>query len=100
MRPVPGRLVRYGAACGIRRPVQAGTLRDSRRTGAFRATGRVASSAVMTEPGHGTAGLTVYILLAVGGASLIARRRYPVGVLAVTVAVAIWPGVASQSRPV
>jgi signal transduction histidine kinase len=48
--------------------------------------------------GHATAGVATYLLLAVGGASLIARRRYPVGVLAVTLAVAIWPGAASQAR--
>jgi signal transduction histidine kinase len=48
--------------------------------------------------GHATAGAATYLLLAVGGASLIARRRYPVGVLAVTLAVAIWPGAASQAR--
>ena len=33
-----------------------------------------------------------------GGASLIARRRYPVGVLAITLAVAIWPGMASRAQ--
>jgi signal transduction histidine kinase len=48
--------------------------------------------------GHATAGIAAYLLLAMGGASLIARRRYPVGVLAVTLAVAIWPGEASQAR--
>src|SRR5580704_19717634 len=48
--------------------------------------------------GQATAGVAAYLLLAVGGASLIARRRYPVGVLAVTLAVAIWPGMASQAR--
>src|SRR5580658_717982 len=50
------------------------------------------------HPGHPTPGIAAYLLLAVGGASLIARRRYPVGVLAVTLAVAIWPGMASQAR--
>ena len=50
--------------------------------------------------GQATAGIATYVLLAIGGASLIARRRYPVGVLAVTLAVAIWPGVASQHGPV
>jgi signal transduction histidine kinase len=49
------------------------------------------------HPGHPTPGIAAYLLLAVGGASLIARRRYPVGVLAVTLAVAIWPGMASQA---
>jgi signal transduction histidine kinase len=48
--------------------------------------------------GHATAGIATYLLLAAGGASLIARRRYPVGVLAVTLAVAIWPGMASQAH--
>ena len=48
--------------------------------------------------GHATAGVGTYLLLAAGGASLIARRRYPVGVLAVTLAVAIWPGMASQAH--
>ena len=38
-----------------------------------------------------------YLLLAVGGASLIVRRRYPVGVLALTLAAAIRPGTASQA---
>jgi signal transduction histidine kinase len=47
---------------------------------------------------HATAGVATYLLLAAGGVSLIARRRYPVGVLAVTLAVAIWPGVASQAH--
>ena len=42
--------------------------------------------------GQAAAGITVYLLLVVGGASLIGRRRYPVGVLAITLAVAIWPG--------
>jgi signal transduction histidine kinase len=48
--------------------------------------------------GHATAGFAIYLLLAAGGASLIVRRRYPVGVLAVTLAVAIWPGMASQAH--
>ena len=48
--------------------------------------------------GQATAGIATYVLLAIGGASLIARRRYPVGVLAVTLAVAIWPGAASQAH--
>jgi signal transduction histidine kinase len=48
--------------------------------------------------GHVTAGVGTYLLLAAGGASLLARRRYPVGVLAVTLAVAIWPGMASQAH--
>jgi len=48
--------------------------------------------------GQATAGVGTYLLLVAGGASLIARRRYPVGVLAVTLAVAIWPGMASQAH--
>ncbi len=36
------------------------------------------------------AGTLAYVLLAVGGASLLARRRYPVGVLAVTLATTLW----------
>ena len=53
------------------------------------------ASGTMARPPPGS---RTYLLLAVGGASLIARRRYPVGVLAVTLAVAIWPGVASQAH--
>ena len=43
-----------------------------------------------TWPGPGPAGTLAYVLLAVGGASLLARRRYPVGVLAVTLATTLW----------
>jgi signal transduction histidine kinase len=50
------------------------------------------------HPGHPAPGIAAYLLLAVGGAALIARRRYPVGVLALTLAVAIWPGAASQAQ--
>ena len=46
----------------------------------------------------GHAGIAAYLLQAVGGAALIARRRYPVGVLAITLAVSIWPGAAGQAR--
>ena len=49
------------------------------------------------HPGHPAPGIAAYLLLAVGGASLMARRRYPVGVLAVTLAAAIWPGTDSQA---
>jgi signal transduction histidine kinase len=49
------------------------------------------------HPGHPTAGTVTYLLLAVGGASLIVRRRYPVGVLALTLAAALWPGTDSQA---
>ena len=41
----------------------------------------------MTRPGPG---ILAYVLLAVGGASLLARRRYPVAVLAVTLATTLW----------
>jgi signal transduction histidine kinase len=50
------------------------------------------------HPGHPAAGIAAYLLLVVGGASLMARRRYPVGVLVVTLAVAIWPGEAGRAH--
>jgi signal transduction histidine kinase len=40
--------------------------------------------------GAGQAGTLSYVLLTVGGAALILRRRYPVGVLAVTLATTLW----------
>jgi signal transduction histidine kinase len=40
--------------------------------------------------GRSVTGPLPYVLLAVGGASLIARRRYPVGVLAVTLVTTLW----------
>jgi len=40
--------------------------------------------------GAGQAGTLSYVLLAVGGAALILRRRYPVGVLAVTLVTTLW----------
>ena len=40
--------------------------------------------------GQGPVPISAYILLAVGGASLIARRRYPVGVLAITLITTLW----------
>ena len=40
--------------------------------------------------GRSAAGPLAYVLLAVGGASLIARRRYPVGVLAVVLVTTLW----------
>ena len=49
------------------------------------------------NPHHGTAGNATYVALAVGGASLIARRRYPVGVLAVALATALWAGVSGHA---
>jgi signal transduction histidine kinase len=41
-----------------------------------------------------------YVLLAVGGASLAARRRYPVGVLAVTLAATLGASAAGGSGPI
>lgn len=40
--------------------------------------------------GQGPVPISAYVLVAVGGASLIARRRYPVGVLAVTLITTLW----------
>jgi signal transduction histidine kinase len=40
--------------------------------------------------GRSAAAPLAYVLLAVGGASLIARRRYPVGVLAVVLVTTLW----------
>jgi signal transduction histidine kinase len=44
--------------------------------------------------GHQHAGSAwlAYLLIAVGGLSLLARRRYPVAVLAITLATALWAG--------
>jgi signal transduction histidine kinase len=41
---------------------------------------------------HAAPGMLAYALLAAGGAALLARRRYPVGVLVVTLVAAIWAG--------
>src|SRR5579864_5657943 len=41
---------------------------------------------------HTAPGILAYVLLGVGGASLLARRRYPVAVLAVTLASALVAG--------
>ena len=47
---------------------------------------------------HGdVAGPAVYLASAAGGVSLIARRRYPVGVLAVTLAATLWAEAASRN---
>ena len=51
-----------------------------------------------TWPGPGSAGTLAYVLLAVGGASLLARRRYPVGVLAVTLATTLWASEGKRAR--
>jgi signal transduction histidine kinase len=48
--------------------------------------------AAMHHPGQARARILGYALLTVGGASLIARRRYPVTVLAVTLITALWAG--------
>ena len=42
------------------------------------------------QAGQAPAGTLAYVLAAVGGASLLARRRHPVGVLAVTLATTLW----------
>ena len=49
------------------------------------------------HPGHDSATALAYVLLAVGGASLIARRRYPVAVLAITLVTALWAGAENAS---
>jgi signal transduction histidine kinase len=49
------------------------------------------SGASHWHPGHSASALA-YVLLAVGGLSLIVRRRYPVAVLAVTLVTALWAG--------
>ncbi len=46
-------------------------------------------AAASAHPGHAPAGIATYVVLAVGGMSLVARRRYPVGVLAVSLATAL-----------
>jgi signal transduction histidine kinase len=42
------------------------------------------------QGGQARAGILAYILLAIGGASLLARRRYPIAVLAVTLVTTLW----------
>jgi signal transduction histidine kinase len=42
------------------------------------------------HPGQGAISPLAYVLLAVGGVALIPRRRYPVAVLAVTLATTLW----------
>jgi signal transduction histidine kinase len=49
------------------------------------------------HPGRGPVATLAYVLLAVGGASLIARRRYPIGVLAVTLTTTLWAGAEGAS---
>jgi signal transduction histidine kinase len=39
---------------------------------------------------HAPAGILAYVVLAVGGAALLGRRRYPVGVLAISLVTALW----------
>ncbi len=52
------------------------------------------------NPRHGTVATATYVMLAVGGASLTVRRRYPVAVLAVTLATAMWAGATIQAGPI
>jgi signal transduction histidine kinase len=42
-------------------------------------------------------GIPAYLLLAAGGLALLARRRYPVGVLAITLVTALWAGALGAS---
>jgi signal transduction histidine kinase len=44
------------------------------------------------HPQHPAPGVLALVILGVGGASLIVRRRYPIPVLAVTLAAALWAG--------
>jgi signal transduction histidine kinase len=48
--------------------------------------------AVSRHPGHSSGGTLAYVLLAVGGVSLIGRRRFPAGVLAIVLASTLWAG--------
>jgi signal transduction histidine kinase len=48
------------------------------------------------QPGHGSVSPLGYVLLAVGGVSLLARRRYPVGVLAVTLVTTLWASAGNE----
>src|ERR1700677_1230162 len=48
------------------------------------------------QPGHGSVSPLGYVLLAVGGVSLLARRRYPVGVLAVTLGTTLWASAGNE----
>jgi signal transduction histidine kinase len=41
---------------------------------------------------HAAPGILAYVVLGVGGAALLARRRYPVAVLAVVLAATLWAG--------
>jgi signal transduction histidine kinase len=51
--------------------------------------GTYASTSWSSHGGHRAVGTVTYVLLAVGGASLVCRRRYPVTVLAITLATAL-----------
>lgn len=59
--------------------------------------GAYAATSWDSHGGHHFAGIVTYVLLAVGGASLLGRRRYPVAVLAVTLATALWADVPARS---
>jgi signal transduction histidine kinase len=48
------------------------------------------------QPDRGSVSTLAYVLLAVGGASLLARRRYPVGVLAVTLVTTLWASAGNE----
>jgi signal transduction histidine kinase len=50
------------------------------------------------HPHAAAAGPATYAALAVGGLSLAARRRFPVAVLAITLASALWAGAGSQTN--
>ncbi len=47
--------------------------------------------------GHSAADWPTYLLLTVGGMALVARRRFPVAVLAVSLATTLWVGAMGQS---
>jgi signal transduction histidine kinase len=87
----PGRPPR---GSGLRRPPAAAARRwaaDAALAAAVTAAEVGGSYAVAhRHPGHGGAGILAYLLLAVGGAALVARRRYPVAVLAVVLASTLW----------
>jgi len=54
---------------------------------------------IASHPWHDQAGLSAggYLALAIGGAALVARRRFPVAVLAITLVTALWAGSAGAT---